>query len=178
MVRPRCYRGLGAGTVALVLAAFVPACSPNSFDGTGGASADPGAVTGEFVTYIADNRDGTTEWWHAVRTTDGREIRLDFDTPTLTATGSQVRIQGDVIGERLHVQSLSVLPAVEIAAETPPTYESPVSPDTYGLVLVDLGSGVNMTAAQAMTILNGTGATDKSFAEYYNASSYGKYQVL
>jgi len=44
-------------------------------------------------------------------------------------------------------------------------------------VLVDLGSGVNMTAAQATTILNGQGATDKSFAEYYNASSYGKYQV-
>ena len=39
MVRPRWYRGLGAGTVALVLAAFVPACSPNSFDGSGAARA-------------------------------------------------------------------------------------------------------------------------------------------
>jgi hypothetical protein len=180
MVRPRWYRGLGAGTAALVFAAFVPACSPNSFDGPpgAGASADPGAVTGKFVTYVADNLDGTTEWWHAVRTTDGQEIRLDFDKPPLTASGTQVSIQGDMIGERLHVSSLKEITSVSIAAAgEPTTYESPVSPDTYGLVLVDLGSGVNMTAAQAMTILNGTGATDKSFAEYYGASSYGKYQV-
>jgi MYXO-CTERM domain-containing protein len=178
MVRTCWYRGLGAGTVALVLAAFVPACSPNAFDGTGGASDDPGAVTGEFVTYVADNRDGTTEWWHAVRTTDGREIRLNFDTPTFTATGSQVRIQGDMVGDRLHVQSLSVLPAVQIAAEgEPSTYESPVSPDTYALVLVDLGSGVNLDMATATADLNGSSTMTKSFAAYYNESSYGKYQV-
>ncbi|HEY6475009.1 MAG TPA: hypothetical protein VI456_00420, partial [Polyangia bacterium] len=171
---------MGAGTVALALATFVPACSPNSFDGQAGAGAsdDPGAVTGEFVTYVADNRDGTSEWWHAVRTTDGREIRLDFDRPPLTATGTQVRVHGDLTGERLHVSSLEALPALQIAAEgEPPTFESPVSPDTYALVLVDLGMGVNMTADKATTILNGSGATDKSFAEYYGASSYGKYQV-
>jgi len=177
MVRTCWYRGLGAGAVALFLATVVPACSPNAIDGES-ASSDPNALTGEFVTYVADNRDGTTEWWHAVRTTDGREVRLDFDTPPLTATGTQVRLHGEMTGERFHVSNLEQMTPVEIAAEgTPPTYESPVSPDTYALVLVDLGSGVNMTAAQATTILNGQGATDKSFAEYYNASSYGKYQV-
>jgi len=178
MVRPRWTRGLGAGTVAMVLATFVPACSPNSFDGTGGDSVDPGAVTGTFVTYVADNLDGTTERWHSIRTTDGREIRLDFDQPPTTASGTQVKITGDMIGERLHVTSLEPVKTVQIAAVgQPPTYESPVSPDTYGLVLVDLGGGVNMSADKAATILNGMGATDKSFAEYYSASSYGKYQV-
>ena len=119
---------MGAGTVALALATFVPACSPNSFDGPSGAGAsdDPGAVTGEFVTYVADNLDGTSEWWHAVRTTDGREIRLDFDKPPLTATGTQVRVHGDLTGERFHVSSLEALPALQIAAVgEPTTYESP-----------------------------------------------------
>ncbi|HVV49519.1 MAG TPA: hypothetical protein VHO06_07665, partial [Polyangia bacterium] len=135
-------------------------------------------MTGEFVTYVADNWDGSTEWWHAVRTSDGHEVRLDFDKPPMTATGTQVRLHGDLVGERFHVSNLEELPPLQIAAEgQPTTYQSPMSPDTYALVLVDLGSGVNIDATQGAKYLNSQVATDKSFAEYYNASSYGKYQV-
>ncbi len=182
MVRPR-YRGLGAGIVALALATLTPGCAPSSPDTNGpdigAVDSDPHAVTGEFVTYIADKRDGTTEWWHAVRTSDGREVRLDFDTPSLTATGTQVRVHGDVVGARMHVATLEELPALQIAAEgePPPTTYAAPSPDSYALVLVDLGSGVNLTAAQGQAYLASQTPTDKSFAAYYDEVSYGKYQV-
>src|SRR5689334_2885778 len=118
MVRPRWTRGLGAGSVVVALATLVPACSPNSPDGPPGAvaGADPSAVTGGFTTYVADNRDATSERWYAVRTPDGREIRLDFDKPPLTISGAQVRVQGDVAGERLHVTNMEELQPQQIAA--------------------------------------------------------------
>ncbi len=47
--------------------------------------------------------------------------------------------------------------------------------DTYAIVLVDLGAGVNMTAAQAQARLTSAVAADRSFASYYAESSYGKY---
>ena len=180
MVRPW-YRGLGAGSVALVWATLPLACAPSSTDTNSpdiaAVDSDPHALTGEFVTYIADKRDGTTEWWHAVRTSDGREVRLDFDTPSLTATGTQVRVHGDLAGARMHVAAMEELPATQIAAEGEPTTYPATSPDSYALVLVDLGNGVDLTAAQAMPYLANMTPTDKSFAAYYNEVSYGKYQV-
>lgn len=154
-------------------------CAPQNDDSE---SADPSAVTGEFVTYVADFNDGHSEWWHAVRTADGREVRLDFDTPPGVATGTQVRIHGDegttVIGNRMHVRAFDVLPRHPIGAAVgePDTYAAPPT-DTYALVLVDLGKGVNVTTASGQTTLFATGPTDKSFANYYKEVSYGKYQV-
>ncbi|MFL5307644.1 MAG: MYXO-CTERM sorting domain-containing protein [Polyangia bacterium] len=140
-------------------------------------------MTGEFVTYVADFNDGHAEWWHAVRTPDGREVRLDFDTPPGVATGSQVRIHGDslgagVSGDRMHVRAFDVLPRHSIGAVAgePDTYAAPAT-DTYALVLVDLGKGVNVTTASGQTTLFANGPTDKSFANYYKEVSYGKYQV-
>ncbi|HVT09375.1 MAG TPA: MYXO-CTERM sorting domain-containing protein [Polyangia bacterium] len=154
-------------------------CAPQSDDSE---SADPAAVTGEFVTYVADFNDGHSEWWHAVRTADGREVRLDFDTPPGVATGTQVRIHGDdglgIVGDRMHVRALDVLPRQPIGAAVgePDTYAAPTT-DTYALVLVDLGKGVNVTTAAGQTTLFANGPTDKSFANYYKEVSYGKYQV-
>jgi MYXO-CTERM domain-containing protein len=180
-VPPSC-RKIGTGAAALTLVVMGLGCAPES-DGSGSVdSSDPAAVTGEFVTYVADFGDGHSEWWHAVRTADGREVRLDFDTPPGVATGSRIRVHGDpALGAaeaRMHVRTMDVLPAQTIgaAAAEPPTYEAPAT-DTFALVLVDLGNGVKTTAAQAQTALFASGATDKSFANYYKEVSYGKYQV-
>jgi MYXO-CTERM domain-containing protein len=179
MVPPSCRR-VGAGAAALTLVVIGLGCAPENDDS---GSADPSAVTGEFVTYVADFRDGHSEWWHAVRTSDGREVRLDFDTPPGVGTGTAVRIHGDPIGgaatgDRLHVRSMDVLPRHPIgaAAGEPDTYAAPAT-DTYALVLVDLGNGVNVTTASGQTTLFAGGPTDKSFANYYKEVSYGKYQV-
>jgi MYXO-CTERM domain-containing protein len=175
MVPPLSCRRAGARAAALTLVVMGLGCAPET-DESG--SADPAALTGEFVTYVADFNDGHAETWHAVRTTDGREVRLDFDTPPGVATGTQVRIHGDRVGERMHVNGLDVLrgQTVGAAAAEPPTYAAPMT-DTYALVLVDLGKGVNMTTATGQTTLFAGGATDKSFANYYKEVSYGKYQV-
>jgi hypothetical protein len=169
-------RGIAVGLAALVSAMLGLACAPGTPTGSDDLQGAHG-LTGEFVTYVADNRDGTSTWWHAVRTKDGREIRLDFDTQPLVATGNQVHVLGDVVGARMHVSSLAVVPKDDTAALTGPPLNAAPSPDSYALVLVDLGSGVNITAAQGMTYLSSLTPTDKSFADYYNEVSYGKYQV-
>ncbi len=61
-------------------------------------------------------------------------------------------------------------------AGEPDTYAAPAT-DTYALVLVDLGKGVNVTTASGQTTLFANGPTDKSFANYYKEVSYGKYQI-
>ncbi|MES1210483.1 MAG: MYXO-CTERM sorting domain-containing protein, partial [Pseudomonadota bacterium] len=58
----------------------------------------------------------------------------------------------------------------------PATYAAPAT-DSYALVLVDLGKGVNVTTASGQTTVFANGPTDKSFANYYKEVSYGKYQV-
>ena len=162
----------------LALATVGAACAPGESAGT---ADEANGVTGEFVTYIADNKDGTSEWWHALRTKDGREIRLDFEKPPLAATGNRVRVVGDMltdaVSERMHVTSLDVVPKDLTAELTGPALNAAPAVDSYALVLVDLGSGVNLTAAQGMTYLSSLTPSDKSFADYYNEVSYGKYQV-
>ena len=77
----------------------------------------------------------------------------------------------------MHVTSLDVVPKDLTAELTGPALNAAPATDSYALVLVDLGSGVNLTAAQGMTYLNSVTPSDKSFADYYNEVSYGKYQV-
>jgi len=153
-------------------------CSPGNGSGGPAIETDPGALTGELVTYVADYKDGHSEWWHALRTSEGHEVRLDFDTPPTAATGSQVRVHGETLGERLHVSHLEVLPSTAIAAEgADPELIAYPATDTYALVLVDLGMGVNLSADQALADLVSAAPTAKSFASYYSESSYGKYTV-
>jgi MYXO-CTERM domain-containing protein len=173
-VPPSCRQiGTGAATLTLIVTGL--GCAP---DTNGSGPVDPSAVTGELVTYVADFNDGHSESWHAVRTQDRGEVRLDFDTPPTALSGSQIRVHGDWAGERLHVRDMDVLPGQPIgaAAGEPPTFEAPAT-DTFALVLVDLGTGVDITAAQAQTALFAAGATDKSFANYYKEVSHGKYQL-
>ena len=81
MVRDRCRAvaaaslvPVGTPLVLLLLATLGVACAPGEAAGT---DDDTNGVTGELVTYVADHKDGTSEWWHALRTKEGREIRLD-----------------------------------------------------------------------------------------------------
>jgi hypothetical protein len=136
-----------------------------------------GTQEGEFVTYVADFDDGHSERWHALRMADGREVRLAFDAAPTLAYGTRVRVHGDMLSEGLHVSDFEVLSAPETAEAPPVTIASPPSPDTYALVLVDLGGGVNIDAGAAQTTMFSTNPADKSFASFYFESSYGKYSV-
>jgi hypothetical protein len=67
--------------------------------------------------------------------------------------------------------------AERTSAVTDPELIAAPATDTYAIVLVDLGAGVNMTAAQAQARLTSAVAADRSFASYYAESSYGKYMI-
>jgi MYXO-CTERM domain-containing protein len=168
-----------AGVVAGFMAGGMTGCAPP----TGGPPLedDPNALKGELVTYVADFfEDGHSERWQALRPASGPEIRLDFDVPpTAALNGALVRVRGDLLGQRMHVNALEVVaPAVESRSsaltDSPDLVAAPAM-DSYGIVLVDTGMGVNITAAQAQTLLFSSTPTDKSFATYYSESSYGKY---
>ena len=150
-------------------------------------SGQPGAREGEFVTYVADFEDGHSERSFALRLNDGSEVPLAFDeAPTMTTgtrvrlqgqtvTGAGLRLRGEAVAEGFHVSSVESMSTPSL--ESTPVYASPPSPDTYALVLVDLGSGVNVDAGAGNTAMFSTTPTDKSFASFYYESSYGKYSV-
>ena len=146
-----------------------------------------GSQEGEFVTYVADFEDGHSERSFALRLDDGTEMPLSFDTDPGIVTGTRVRlrgqtqattglrVRGELVPQAFQVSNLETLSAPKV--ESTPVNESPPSPDTYALVLVDLGSGVNVDAGAGNTAMFSTTPTDKSFASFYYESSFGKYQV-
>jgi MYXO-CTERM domain-containing protein len=143
-----------------------PAPAPASADVTGSAK------EGELVMYVATMDDGTSEHRYGLRQDSGPELTLVFDDPPASfASGMRIRVSGAVDGTTVHVDQFEQL----ASAETVQDLELLPASDTYAFVLVDLGAGVNVTAQQAQTAMFGAGATDKSFAEYYQESSYGKY---
>ena len=141
-----------------------------------GASGSAGKATeGELAVYVATYDDGHSERQFGLRTSDGKETPLVFEAPPAAISGTKVRVWGSVEQGALHVEQFEeVVPTTAQSADT--TFAAPAT-DTYAFILVDLGGGVNITAAQAQTAMFGTGATDKSFAEYYAESSYGKYTI-
>src|ERR1700735_759989 len=123
-------------TYSMLAVLALAGCAPGS-SGPAAVETDPGVVTGEFVTYVADYKDGHAEWWHAVRTADGHEMRLDFDVQPSAATGNQVRLHGEAVGDRFHVSNLEVLPKAAIAAEgAEPALIAAPAQATLRLVLV------------------------------------------
>ncbi len=140
--------------------------------------AQGGTQEGELVTYVADFEDGHSERWQSLKLANGTEVKLAFDEAPALPYGTKVRITGSPLGQSLHVDNLEVLSSpTETVQAAPVTQESPPSPDTYGLVLVDLGGGVNIDAGSAETTMFSSNPTDKSFASFYFESSYGKYSV-
>jgi MYXO-CTERM domain-containing protein len=172
--------------LAVALSTGFSGCSPGpeTQAAPAGLAADPSALSGEFITYVADFDDGHSERWQTLRQANGQELRLDFDAPPSVTSGQKVWIKGDLVADkRLHVTAIETGTALTAArvggalsADDPELIPAPTT-DSYAIVLVDLGGGVNTTAAQAQARLTSTVLADRSFATYYNESSYGKYNV-
>jgi len=67
---PGPLRGARPGALAAVLLGLA-ACAPGSDSGAPSAAADPNAIEGELVTYVADFLDGHSERYQALRPTTG-----------------------------------------------------------------------------------------------------------
>jgi MYXO-CTERM domain-containing protein len=179
-LRPWSSEVLGS-LLAVTLATGYAGCTAEPQAPTG-LAADPEALSGEYVTYVADFEDGRSERWHTLRLAGGKEIRLDFDAAPAISSGRKVWVRGDLVAEkRMHVTAFDTGPELArvggaLSADDPELVAAPAS-DTYAIVLVDTGAGVNLTTAQAQARLNSAVLTDRSFATYYSESSYGKYSV-
>jgi hypothetical protein len=176
------FRSLGLALLASATAACSDgrdaAPSTTTANATTAPQAAPaGTQEGEFVTYVADFEDGHSERWHALRTTDGREIRLALDNAPTMTSGARVRVRGDLVNEGLHVSDYELLSSPSGLESAPVTYPAPPSADTFALVLVDLGSGVDVDGGSGQTAMFSTNPADKSFASFYYESSYGKYSI-
>jgi MYXO-CTERM domain-containing protein len=123
--------------------------------------------------YVAAMDDGTSEHRYGLRPASGPELTLLFDSaPASFSSGMRLRVSGALEGTTMHVADFVQL----ASAETVQAVEPLAASESYAFVLVNLNdAGVNITATQANTAMFGTGPTDKSFAEYYTESSYGKY---
>jgi hypothetical protein len=177
---------VGSSLIPLVwggLALGILGCSDAQSAPVGAPPSDSVATVqeGEFVTYVADYEDGHSERYHALRQADGSEVRLAFDTPATLVTGDHVRLRGAALAEGFRVTDYELMTRPQIAPQTvestPTTYPAPPSPDTYALVMVDLGSGVDIDAGTGQKNVFSTTPADKSFASYYYESSYGKYSI-
>jgi MYXO-CTERM domain-containing protein len=163
-------------------------CAPQATDAPApenmGLAADPSALSGEFKTYVADFFDGRpSDRYHTLRQANGQELRLNFDSEPSIKNGQHIYIRGEsMANQAMHVSQFDLGPALAgrtsaLEGDNPDLIAAPAS-DTYAIVLVDLGMGVDQTAAQAQARLNGTGTgANGSFAQYYAESSYGKYTV-
>jgi len=191
------------GTAA-VSGSFIASCAPPD-QVADPVAENPDEIEGQLVTYVADFADGRTRRWHALRRANAPELELRFqepgfapqqgDAPSMAPppNGTKIRVKGTRIADTLEVRHWEKAPALAnpsgesdpsnptstssaLATDDPELIAAPAT-DTYGLVLVDLGSGVDKTAAQGQTLLFSDLAADKSFASYYKESSYGKYTV-
>jgi len=164
--------------IALGLVAF--GCSDGSSTATAGSSRDAELTAqeqeGELVTYVADYEDGRSERWHALRQADGRELRLQFETTPAVSGGTRIRVRGSGTVDKYTVRDYEPLPGAQ-RFETATVTTTVPTQDTYALVLVDLGSGVDVTADAGQKAMFGTNPSDKSFASFYYESSYGKYSI-
>jgi MYXO-CTERM domain-containing protein len=163
-------------------------CTPQTTDATApenmGLAADPSALSGEFKTYVADYFDGRPgERYHTLRQANGNEIRLHFDAEPSIMNGEHIYIRGEAMpNQALHVSQFDLGPTLAqrtsaLEGDNPDQIAAPLN-DTYVIVLVDTGNGVDITAAAAQARLNGTGTgAQGSFAQYYSESSYGKYTI-
>src|SRR6266700_5587401 len=169
---------------ALLAVAFsgIAGCTaPAPEDPASDLSKDPSAVSGELVTYVADFDDGHSERWQALRQPDGNELRLNFDAAPPFTTGHKLWVRGDMVADTvMHVTAFDGGPepvrSGALSADPPETIPIAAS-ETYAIVLVDLGAGPPGTAAAAQLRLNSATPSDRSFANYYSESSYGKYNV-
>jgi MYXO-CTERM domain-containing protein len=181
-------RSRSSDAFALLIALGVAAgCAPQTTatapENTG-LAADPSALSGEFKTYVADNFDGSLgERYHVLRQANGQELRLNFDTEPSIMNGEHIYIRGEAMANQaLHVSQFDLGPALAqrtsaLEGDNPDPIAAPLN-DTYAIVFVDTGSGVDTTAAAAQARLTGTGTgANGSFAQYYSESSYGKYTI-
>ena len=165
---PITFRGL----LILGAIAATAACNDN---GTG--TDDPalrGATIGDIEALVADLPDGTSErhYFFTVAEPDGAHLRLQFPsgvTPPVLTSGDRIGVWGDRLGEDFLVNRHILIPSAETAV-TSALIGAPAKPETAVFVIVDIGSGSNVTNAMATSTVFSPG---NNFSTVYDKLSFG-----
>ena len=167
---------------SMLLGALVAACGPAATDDnvlfppneTANAE-DPssGSMRGTVVVYMTQFDDDTGDKQYFLR--NGKnETRLYFEKDPDLLPGTPVRVSGVPLNDGLRVEAYDYEAEQGIGVSVQPLISgTPYKPRSFGFVLVDTGSGVNLTKEEAQKRLFGTNPTDKSVKQYYNEVSYG-----
>jgi hypothetical protein len=138
-------------------------------------SALQGAIVGDVETMVADMPDGTGERQHFLQLPgpDAAQLRLRFvgdSAPTLTS-GDRIAVWGDRLSEEFLVTRYALVPPpADQTSVTSALIGAPAKPQTAVFVIVDIGSGSNITNDSANTTVFNPGST---FASVYDQISFG-----
>jgi MYXO-CTERM domain-containing protein len=172
-------------TVAVALAFAVLAsglgglggCSDPGATGAGD-EVDDGSLKGELAVYVADDFEGGSQQTrYALRLAPGVERPLVFDGAVDLAPGTSIKVWGSDSEAGLHVSSFRQMfaPRTTIAQVSSPLVNgTPYAARALAFVLIDLGSGVNITSDMANVTLNTDPA---SIRNYYLNDSYGRQDI-
>jgi hypothetical protein len=108
--------------------------------------------------------------------TGSKEVRLYFAKDPNLLPGTHLQVSGEAMDDGLRVETYQIDEAIGVANQ-PLINATPYKARSFAFVLVDTGSGVNITKAEAQKRLFGTAPGDKSVKQYYNEVSYGTQDI-
>jgi MYXO-CTERM domain-containing protein len=165
--------------LSVALVTVVSACEPAASEGNATAASEDepsfAAFSGTVVVGHLRFDDGTGETQYFLRNGDN-EQRLWFEDDPGLLPGTHLRVSGQATSEGLRVASYDVEELVGMTIQ-PLINATPYKPRRFAFVLVDTGSGVNLTKAEAQKRLLGTNPGDRSVKQYYNEVSYGTQDI-
>ncbi len=176
----RTLRAAGIAVVLVLLPALLSGCT---VDPPGEPPAGPvpaGAIRGELDVMTATFDDGTTdEQYYLLVGGDPRnEQRLLFPQPPDLPSGTRLDVWGTAGADGLQVARWQRTPGQVEQVQQRLIGAEPVRPRSFAMVLVDVGGGVNITAAEAERRLFGTEpGTTPSVRQYFIEASYGRQDV-
>jgi hypothetical protein len=156
----------------------IPACGDGMVDQAGTGDA---VLRGELAVYIADTLDGKSETTYYLRDAAGDEQRLFFSPSSAAlasmravAPGTSLKVRGTPFADGVEVSWFEDLTAPSQIIQSPLIGATPYPARSFAFVLVDLGQGVNTTAATAMGRLIDDA---DSIRNYYLYDSYGTQDI-
>ena len=166
--------------------AFFVACANDPNDGTTGRSA--WLLEGRLETIVVEGEHGGTK--HFLMPDDGSEpLELAFDVDPTSGSGARIGVNGRIDGPRLRVTAFDDAlgsTGSSTLRESALTGVTPERTRTVAFVMVDYGSGVNVTKTAAETFMFsmtnpgptlGIGTGDKSVLQFYDETSFGLFNV-
>ncbi|HKU38744.1 MAG TPA: hypothetical protein VJR89_11375, partial [Polyangiales bacterium] len=135
-------------------------------------------MRGTLVVYMSRFDDGTGDENFVLRSAKGTETPLYFEQRPNLPPGTPIRVYGEPMRDGMKVERFEYEAEQGVGVAAQPLINGmKYKARTFGLALVDIGGGINITKEEMTKRLFGVGATDKSVKQYYNEVSYGTQDI-